>query len=635
MRDMKSDRGEKRGFRWAELLLVIALILTLAAGAYLRLGGVNWDENQHMHPDERFLSLVQVAIAPVESASDYFNTAESSLNPANRGYSFFVYGTFPIFIIRYIGEILGQTDYHAITIVGRHVSAFFDLITVLLIYAVGSKLYQRWTGLLGALFYALAVLPIQLSHYMTVDTITNTFAVLVMYAAVWALKRSPAPDSEKTNPSDQSGDNEKIDENETNTPTGFDLAALGKIIKDLAPYILFGVALGAATASKINAIVLALILPLVEGIRYFRMEVTQRRTAILPIVRNLVVGAILSFLVFRIGQPYAFKGPGFINIGIDENWWLSLQSLRSQASGNVDFPPALQWARRSITYSWENLVAWGLGWPLGLFAWLAYLGMGWQIIKKQDWHLHLPLWAFTGLYFVWQSVSWVRSMRYQMLIYPTLALFAGWGLVRLWTTRKALRLGKIKIKSGLICTVRIVLTVIILFSTAIWAFAFSRIYTRDHTRVAASRWIYQHIPGALTLQMETSSGSFQQPLPYRAGDTFSIGAPYSMPFFAPAEGILEEITFPYMLDQLQTSDFKQVLLTIVSAEDPEIILASAQVESEFLPLENEWRGASYAFMLDLPMPVNEGDLYYLQLKLLEGESSLLINGSPTLKFMIS
>ncbi len=83
----------------------------------------------------------------------------------------------------------------------------------------------------------------------------------------------------------------------------------------------------------------------------------------------------------------------------------------------------------------------GLGLPLGITAWLSYLGMGWSILRKREKSNNLPLWAFTGLYFIWQSISWVRSMRYQMLIYPALALFAGWGLVKLWTARE-------KIKSG-------------------------------------------------------------------------------------------------------------------------------------------------------------------------------------------
>ncbi len=192
MTELSVKSSKKHTFKWAKVLLIAVLIVSILFGGYLRLVGVNWDEDQHMHPDERFLSLVQVAISPVQNSGEYFNTETSSLNPGNRGYSFFVYGTLPIFIIRYLGEALGQTDYNAVTILGRQVSAVFDLITVLLLFFIGKRLYGKWVGLLGAVFYSLAVLPIQLSHFATVDTITNTFAFLAVYAAVWALTRHPS-----------------------------------------------------------------------------------------------------------------------------------------------------------------------------------------------------------------------------------------------------------------------------------------------------------------------------------------------------------------------------------------------------------------------------------------------------------
>jgi YYY domain-containing protein len=545
-----------------------------------------------------------------------------------------VYGTLPIFIVRYVGEALGRTDYHTITILGRQLSAIFDVITVLLVFAIGQRLYNKWVGLMGAVFYALAVLPIQLSHYATVDTITNTFAALAVYGAVWALRRPVGPKQVESKPNLEDPDN--ADEQAPGmrfSPASFWPKAK-QILLDLAPYILFGVALGAATASKINAVVLAAILPLVEGMRYLALDPEQRREAVVPILRNLVVAGLLSFIVFRIGQPYAFNGPGFFNMGINPTWWSGLESLRVQASGVVDFPPALQWARRPITFSWYNLVAWGLGWPLGIFAWLAFILMGILILRKESWRRHLPLWAFTGVHFVWQSFSWVRSMRYQMLIYPLLALIAGWGLVTLWSARRATSgLANIKISAKAIRVVGMVLTVVIVVSTAAWAFSFSRIYPRMHTRAEASRWVYQNIPGALTLHMETDDGEFQQPLPYRAGDSFRSGEPYSQPFFGTADGLITVINFPHILDQSQSGVLMPVMLTITPAGDPDTILASAWVESGFLATENDWRGVAYDFILDTPLRVTEGELYFLRLQLLQPDQALLLNGSPTLTYI--
>jgi hypothetical protein len=56
-------------------------------------------------------------------------------------------------------------------------------------------------------------------------------------------------------------------------------------------------------------------------------------------------------------------------------WLESMKSLRAQSAGDVDFPPALQWARRPVWFSLQNLVLWGLGLPLGI---LAFAGLAWM-----------------------------------------------------------------------------------------------------------------------------------------------------------------------------------------------------------------------------------------------------------------
>lgn len=602
-------------------LVLIGLVVALAGGAALRLTGVNWDENQHLHPDERFLSQVQTAIAPVENPGDYFNTATSSLNPANRGHTFFVYGTLPIFIIRYVGEALGKTDYHAITLVGRYVSAIFDIVTILIVFFIGQRLSNRWTGLLAAWFYALAVLPIQLSHYATVDAITNTFAYLAVLAAVWALTRG-----EKLSA--------RADPIEPNQP---EMKARSEGVKsvflDLAPYILFGVALGAATASKINAVTLALILPLVELVRYWRADRSGSRESGWVILRNVAVAAGVSFIIFRVSQPYAFTGPGFFDFKIQPEWWAGLQSLRAQASGQVDFPPALQWARRPLTFSAENLIRWGLGIPLGLTALISFVVMGIRIIKNSLRDRLFPLWAFTGLYFLWQSLSWVRSMRYQMLIYPALTIIAGWGLVQLVSARKGYGRQPVRINPGWIRAIGLVLTAGVFTATAVWALAFTHIYTQPITRLAASRWIYQNLPGALTLTYETESDAVRQPLPYRAGDTVTRQNAYSHPFRLPEDGMVTSIQIPHILDQTGGSTEKVLRLAISRAGDPEQVLGEASIASAYQQIDSDWRGGRYDFFFDKPIAVEADDLYYLQLTLISGDTTLLMHGSPRLSWI--
>ena len=49
----------------------------------------------------------------------------------------------------------------------------------------------------------------------------------------------------------------------------------------------------------------------------------------------------------------------------------------------------------------------------------------------------------------------------------------------------------------------------VLVLTAIWAFAFHTIYLRDEPRVAASRWIFQNVPGPINVQIQSGGLNLQ------------------------------------------------------------------------------------------------------------------------------
>jgi hypothetical protein len=249
-------------------------------------------------------------------------------------------------------------------------------------------LYDRRIALLGAAFSAFSVLLIQQSHFFTVDTFTNFFIMLAVYFAV-----KVAISGKKKTDWQNLRDVENTDHNLNKS---WSLAVLW-------PCIFFGLTLGMSVASKINAVPLAVILPGAAIIYLMNLRPIERERQGVQIFVYLVIAAFVSLLAFRIFQPYAFVGPGFFGVKPNKAWIDDLSSLRAQTGGDVDFPPALQWARRPVWFSLQNMVLWGLGIPLGITAWVGFLWMGWRIFKG-EWKKHSLLWAWTGIYFIWQSL---------------------------------------------------------------------------------------------------------------------------------------------------------------------------------------------------------------------------------------
>ncbi|MFN3741786.1 MAG: ArnT family glycosyltransferase, partial [Anaerolineales bacterium] len=354
----------------------VLFLLILLMAALFRSIGLNWDENQHLHPDERFLTMVETALQaktcrqamPVEACpsdqqrwltlKEYFDTKTSPLNPHNRGYGFFVYGTLPIFVVRYLAEFLGQTGYDQVHLVGRQVSALADLGTIFILYLVANRLFNRKVALLASAFSALAVMQIQQSHFFTTDTFLVFFMSLALYLAIELALL--APDSQRAR----------------------------VLNRQLLLSFGFGLALGMAMASKINAVALAVVLPLALWVRTARQvdsdlpAISRLGRGLLDLLEDsgvflyLAGGALTALLAFRIFQPYAFDGPG-----LNPLWVSNLKELAAQSSGDADVPFALQWARRTHLFSGENLTIWGLGLPLGLTAWAGFLLLFWRSLR--------------------------------------------------------------------------------------------------------------------------------------------------------------------------------------------------------------------------------------------------------------
>ncbi len=620
----ENQNNAKTRFRW---LYVVLMAYILVSGAYLRLVGLDWDEEQHLHPDERFLTMVESSITPVESLGDFFDTAESSLNPHNRGHGFFVYGTLPIFIVRYVAEWLGNTGYGQVYLVGRALSALTDLAVVWLVFLTASRLYDQRVGILAAAFYSFAVLPIQQSHFFTVDTFINFFTFLAVYFAIEVMtadSRPPSADDDNLPSSVHTGQTQA----QGAAPRFWSHPIFW-------PCILFGLALGMAVASKINAAPVAIVLPGAAALYLLRLPPKVRERELTRVIAYVILAGLVSLLTFRIMQPYAFSGPGFFGLKPNSLWIENINSLRAQAAGDVDFPPALQWARRPVWFSLQNLVTWGLGLPLGILAWVGFLWMWWRSIKG-EWQKHILLWGWTALYFTWQSLQWNSTMRYQLPVYPTLVIFAAWFVIEM-ARPNAKAFKRSNVRRGFAYLVG----GFVIVSTFLWAFAFTRIYTQPHARVEASRWMFQNFPGPITLKIHTGDGTYQQPLPLSQGLTITEDSPYQTSFTAKSDGSLAEIYLPHVLD---TSTMGSLLVNVSSSlasEDNQAVqilsandLTTNQFENYSIPFNPGFEldpSQTYYFRFEALGGLEEVDLcgpLQVQMQTTNGPFEQTIQNSP-------
>lgn len=485
------------------------LVAILLVAGYLRLSHLMWDEGTHIHPDERFLTMVSSALEIPPSLGEFFDSTRSTMSPYNRGYDFFVYGTLPIFIVRVAAEfaekfnqvaklwttgsgaMINMVGYDGVYLVGRALSGLFDLACVWLIFLVARRLYRPKVGLLAAALYACAVLPLQQSHFYTVDTFGTFFALLTFYFAVRVVVGSEP---------DQRG---------------------GGWLN----YIALGASLGASVASRINLAPLAAIAVLAAGIRAWddwqhgktegqRGEARWLSTLIQASLFRLLIMGLVTIAVFRIAQPYAFGGTSLLDFTFADKWRSNMRSIQQLISGAQDYPPGHQWANRTpFVFPFVNMVYWGMGLPLGLTAWAGWLVATWQVLRaltlKTGAKLarpHLLPVAWIGGMFLWQGLQYVQSMRYLLPIYPMLAMMAAWLLWWLvdWARSRAARLAGAQaarsqrpwvqpLTSGF-RGISYVLLAAVTIGTLLWGWGFLAIYRRPLTRMTASKWIYQNIP---------------------------------------------------------------------------------------------------------------------------------------------
>ncbi len=397
--------------QWGRADVILLLLLALLVGAYFRFLNVDWDEGEHLHPDERYMTMVTGAIrspspasafqnppAGCDSWGGYFDSYCSPLNPYNhQGYGSYAYGTFPLFSARIVGEWLNGacidpanpdatptnplrsilssskkwiagalfddaegcvgsrfTGYDHVHLLGRMLSALADLGTALFLFFIGRRLYGPWIGLLATTLYVLAALPIQQSHFYTVDSFAGFFITLAGYfvvraaqhgrwrdftlaglsfglglaskvsvwpfAAVIALAallyyvRSQTAAFTSLHTAD-AGDHTTapLPSGETATPASRVLDWLLILLLAIFCFLIATIALvGIWSAVKI-AFYFAIGLLFIGGLVFYILRPGSSRHGISVdgTLLRLALAGVIAFLAFRAAQPYAFVGTNF------------------------------------------------------------------------------------------------------------------------------------------------------------------------------------------------------------------------------------------------------------------------------------------------------------------------------------
>ena len=332
------------------LRVKLFLLLIILVAAALRLYGLDWDGGMGAHPDERYV----VGVAESLRWPD-------RLNPFDVAPSF-AYGHLPLYLLALVKGLACGIDP---LLVGRVLSALFDVGTVALTFALGRRIYGDNAGLLAAAFVALTAAHVQQAHFYTADAPLVLFVIGTLLFAVRLAERGRPLDA-----------------------------------------WMAGAWAGMAVGTKLNAALL--IAPLGAALTF-----SDRRTRLR---RGLACGAA-AMATFALTNPFAL-----IEFS---TFWRNVGEQSAIVRGALDVAYTRQFhGTWPYLYPIVQQLRWGMGWPLGL---LAFGGLAYAVRqavreppRRAEWVL--LAWAAPGFAFV--GALYVKFPRYLLPLTPLLALYA-------------------------------------------------------------------------------------------------------------------------------------------------------------------------------------------------------------------
>ena len=472
-----ASRVLRRCARSPWLLLPIALVAFL-----LRVHGLNWDAGYHLHPDERFITIVITdRILPDWPPNwhmlldpDHSPLNPRSLDPATGQPRDFAYGSLPLYVTKSVAGVMqattgtAWTNYDHIYLVGRVLSALLDIGTLFIVYLLARRYGRGYANLAAALF-AVCVLQVQLAHFFATDTWVTFFATAAVLAFVRAAERQRTRD-----------------------------------------FVIAGALVGAGVASKASVAFLAFPAVASLAIASLRPHAAGGQDEGGPVSPRLhaLFLALTTFwaalITFAISEPYVlFRLRTYLD---------AVGTQARLVRGDLDYPYTRQYVGTGLVYHVRNLVLWGMGPALGL---LVIAGILWASVRayRRRATVDLVLLAWVVPYLLYTIPQSVKFMRYLQPVYPALIVL-GIALVRdLVHARSPWLRRRWRLAVPLLRVGGRVVAGVVLACTTLWAFAFSTIYDQTHSRVAASDWIAQNVPAGATLATEVWDDALPLPVP--------------------------------------------------------------------------------------------------------------------------
>ncbi|RMF91283.1 MAG: phospholipid carrier-dependent glycosyltransferase [Methanobacteriota archaeon] len=362
-----------------------ALGLTLLLSLGLRLYGIKWGlPNEHhilsYHPDEAVFLWIA-------SQMDIYNL---DFNP-----HWFIYPTFyyyvvlvPLLLIAHLGVISFEPDliFYGLhpeevgkaLLIGRSITAVFGTLTGYITYLIGKEAYDENTGILSALFLAIAPLHVIHSHFLTTD-VPVTFWIMTSVLFCFKILDSG----------------------------------------DMRWYIFAGATGGLAIATKYNAGLIVLPILTAHILNRWKTQGT------LPNIfeKKILFAVILLISAFLLTNLYAILD--FPEFKRDVIWTARSLNVGGEVTEWLDTGSGWAFHIKSSLY-------YGLGAPLLL---LGIFGAAVSLYRKTP--RTLLLLSFFFPYYVLVGSWKVRYARHILPLIPFLTVFAAYGLLSLWhKTRK-------------------------------------------------------------------------------------------------------------------------------------------------------------------------------------------------------